>query len=136
MEEIKTLRERLEKEHLTCIVSREDTLYRSQARGIRPLVTWLREEPHFCRGGRAADRVIGKAAALLFVYGGIRAVYAGVLSELALAVFQKAGVEVEYGRHVPFIVNRDLPGLCPMETLVAGVDDPAEAFAILGQAVK
>ncbi len=136
MEGINALRALLEKENLTCVVSRDGKLYRSADRGIRPLMTWLREDSRFCEGGCAADRVIGKAAALLFVYGGIRAVYAGVISELALAVFQTAGVHVEYGRLVPHIVNRDHTGFCPMETLVTSVDSPEEAFRLLSETVK
>lgn len=131
----KALFARLETEGLTCLVSRDGEFYCSREHGIRPLMTWLREDPVFCRGGMAADRVIGKAAAMLFVYGGIRAVYAGVISELALAVFEKAGIAVEYGRLVPHIINRDHTGYCPMETLVADLDDPAEAYARLDEKV-
>lgn len=136
MDGIDALYALLKNEGLTCVVSRDGAFYRSQEHGIRPLMHWLRAEPDFCRGGLAADRVIGKAAAMLFVYGGIRAVRAGVISELALAVFQKAGVEAEYETLVPHIINRDHTGYCPMETLVADLDDPAEAFARLGEKVQ
>ncbi|HIW72699.1 MAG TPA: DUF1893 domain-containing protein [Firmicutes bacterium] len=136
MEEAKALYALLENEGLTCVVSRDGALFRSEERGVRPLLHWLRADPAFCRGGLAADRVVGKAAAMLFVYGGIRAVYAGVVSEPALAVLRRAGVEADYGKLVPYIINRDRTGRCPMETLVLEVDDPAEAFALLDRKVS
>lgn len=136
MDELEEIKALLQNEQLTCAVRTPRALYRSKERGVRPLIGWLRENPRFGEDGIAADKVIGKAAALLFVLGGVRQVYAGVLSELALAVFSAAGVRVSYGRLVPQIRNREGTGFCPMETMVAAVDSPAEAFRLLDAAIK
>ena len=90
----------------------------------------MRQDPDCLRGASAADKVIGKAAALLFVYGGIRQVYAGVISTPALEVFQQYGVVCEYGTLVDRIQNRKGDGLCPMETRAMTLTLPEEAYEV------
>ena len=68
------------------------------------------------RGGYAADRIVGKAAALLYVMMGVKGVFAEVLSESALAVLNKHGVHAEYSVLTPNIINRAGDGLCPHGT--------------------
>lgn len=78
-----------------------------------------------------ADKIIGKAAALLLILGGAKAVYGEVMSENAHRLLTEAGLEVQYGSLVPYIVNRKEDGMCPMEQAVAGLSDPKEAPAAL-----
>ncbi len=75
----------------------------------------------------AADRIVGRAAAFLFVLSGVRALYAEVLSEGALQVLERHGIPVTYGTLTPYIVNRRGNGACPMETAVRDINDPAAA---------
>lgn len=82
-------------------------------------------------GAFVADKVVGKAAAMLLVRGGAIEVYAGVISEPALKVFRNHRVLCLYGELVPNIINRDKTGICPMEQAVLGVDDIAKAYDIL-----
>ena len=120
-----------EREEASCVVYRQGKAKTSHLSGVRPLLGWLAEDAQALRGAAVADKVVGRAAALLLVYGGVRAVYAAVISEAALAVLQKAGVAVRYGECVPFIANRDKTDMCPMERRVQDIDDPAAAFEAL-----
>lgn len=72
----------------------------------------------------AVDKVVGKAAAMIMVHLGIQRVRAGVMSRLALAFLQDRGVPLAYEELVDRI-------LCRTEELLAGIDDPAEAFRII-----
>ena len=103
-------------------------LLTSDEHGIRPPLLWLREKPEILRGADVADKVIGKAAALLFAYGGVRSVWAARMSEAARDFLQAAGIIIDYDELVPAILNRDGTGLCPMEQKVIGIDEPEEAF--------
>lgn len=78
--------------------------------GVADLYDLFRQEPSFMKGACIADKVIGKAAAGLMVLGGIRRVYADVISQPALTLLHDANVEVTYIRLVPFIENRDKSG--------------------------
>jgi len=113
----------------TCVIrTAGGELLTSDEHGIRPPLLWLREDPDILRGAEVADKVIGKAAALLFAYGGVRSVWAARMSEAARDFLQAAGIAFDFDELVPAILNREGTGLCPMEQRAMGVDDPAQAF--------
>lgn len=58
-----------------------------------------------------ADHLIGRAAALLLLAAGVKAVYGEVMSEEAHRLLSDAGVRTEYGTLVPKILNRAGPPL-------------------------
>lgn len=82
-------------------------------------------------GAFVADRVVGKAAAMLMVHGGAIEVYAEVISAPALEVLRRHKIVCLYGEVVPNIINRDKTGICPMEQTVLDVDDIAKAYKLL-----
>jgi hypothetical protein len=86
-------------------------------RGVKPLVIWLSSGEDF-HGFSAADKVIGKATAFLYVLLGVKAVYASVISEGALDVLTKNGIDTQYGCVVEHIINRAGDGICPFEQAV------------------
>ena len=101
--------------------------FTSDGKGVRPLLECIDRYGGALRGAAVADRVTGRAAALLYAGAGVTAVYAAVLSEEALDALRKHRIHTEYDTLVPRIANRAGDGLCPMETAVLGIDDPAEA---------
>lgn len=122
-------------EEAACVVCLAEKTLLSRETGIRPLVGWLAEDPEQLKGGAAADKIVGKAAALLLVYGGVTAVHAGVLSDGAARVLEQYGIPFTYDRRTPYIINRTNTGMCPMEQRVQSIDDPAAAFEALRAAV-
>ena len=88
-------------------------------RGITSLYELLSQEPSLLNGATVVDKVVGKGAAALMIRGGIKELYANVISEAALDLFRDSDVEVTYGEAVPCIMNRARTGLCPVETLCA-----------------
>lgn len=127
-----TLRRRLEEENLTCILQKGESVFTSRLKGIRPLLDLIAQGKDV-RGGYAADRIVGKAAALLYVMMGVKGVFAEVLSESALAVLNKHGVHAEYSVLTPNIINRAGDGLCPMEQTVLAINEPSAAYAALSE---
>lgn len=102
-----------------------------QRKGIIDLFTLLTAEPSFLRGGKIADRVIGRGAALLLIHGGISQVFACVISQPALDVLTTAGIPTTYLTLQPNIINRTGTGICPVEALTAHTDSPAEAYLLI-----
>ncbi|MCI9415500.1 MAG: DUF1893 domain-containing protein [Clostridiales bacterium] len=133
--EWETVRKNFAESGACCLVLRGEERYVSSERGIRPLLGWLRENPRFFENACAADKIVGRAAALLLVYGGVRQVYAETLSDGAAAVLETYGVPFSCGVRAPFIRNREGTGMCPMEQKVRQADTPQEAYAILSAAV-
>lgn len=108
----------------------------SDENGIRPLINWLTDPQSPLNGAYVADKIVGRAAAFLFVYAGVKAVYGDVMSEKAMAVLQEAGIPYDYGKPVPYIINRRGDGMCPMEQKVENVQTADEAYIILKNAVQ
>lgn len=100
----------------------------SDERGVKPLVELL-DSGTDCRGFSAADKIVGKAAAMLFSLLGVSGVYAAVMSEAGKAYLDSKGIRSEYGMLVPGIINHAGTGRCPMEQAVSETDDAREGFA-------
>lgn len=112
----------------TLVVCGDGLVHSSDRRGVAPMISFL-EQGLPLSGCAAADKVVGKATALLFILAGIREVYAVVLSKPAKAALERHGVAVTYGTLTERIENRDKTGLCPMEQAVWDIDDPELALA-------
>lgn len=106
-------------------------LKRFRRHGVIDLLELAETEPEFMNGASAADRVIGRGAALLLAYGKVGSVYARLISSSALKVLREAGITVSFGTETPCIRNRKGDGQCPVEALTANVNDPAEAVNII-----
>ena len=130
MEDILRAKTLFETGEYTCVLVKGDTVYTSDLKGVAPLVKWLREGTEI-RGFSAADKIIGKAAAMLFVSGGVREVYAPVMSRSAVDLFAKYGICASCDTVTPEIQNRAGTGRCPMEEAVAEVENPADALPVL-----
>jgi hypothetical protein len=104
------------------------------ASGIKPLLDLVLSGADLT-GAYAADRVVGRAAALLFARAGVRYVYAALLSETAVEILTAHKIEYEHGTIVPVIKNRPGTDMCPMEKLCKGICAPAEAVEALRNGV-
>ncbi len=120
----------------TIAVVSNGEVFTSQERGVKPLLHLLTEKKGFLKGASVADKVIGKAAALLMVLGEIKEVHTLIISEPAIKVFEKHNIPCFYDKKVTRIVNRAGDGLCPMETLCLDVDEPQEAFQKITDFIK
>jgi len=114
----------------TCVFLKGQEVYISNERGVKPLLTCY-DEKRMEKGFYAADKVIGKAAAFLYVLLEPAEIYAGIISEPSLAVLNNAGIKVTYGEKVPLIKNRTGEGFCPMETAVSECKDARAALAAI-----
>ena len=65
----------------TCVLEKDGRIFTSTERGIRPLIRLLDEGADF-KGGFAADKIVGRAAAFLYVRLGIGGLYADVVTYL------------------------------------------------------
>ena len=120
----------LHREEYTCVLCDKDRVMTSRKTGIAPLVERL-SSGESLKGMAVADRVIGKAAAMLLLHAGVTAVYGDVMSETACALLREGGAFVQYGTLTPMIRNRMNTGPCPMEQAVADLTDPADALPVL-----
>ena len=111
----------------TCVLCKGESVKVSDKRGVSPLVDWIRSGTDL-RGYSAADKIVGKAAALLFVLAGVKEVYAPVMSEGAVKTFGRYGVGCHCDQVASMIINRVGTGPCPMEQAVEQIAEPEAAL--------
>ena len=111
----------------TCVLTKGETVYASTKSGIAPMIGFIKNSFDL-NGFSAADKIVGNAAALLFVLAGVKEVYAAVLSQQAQEVLTKHGVSCTYDTLAESIINRVGDDFCPMEKAVADIDEPHAAF--------
>ena len=127
-ENLSKARRLLESGGHTCVLCKENAVLTDDRRGIRPLLD-LYHSGADLHGFSAADKVVGKAAAFLYLLLGVEAVYAAIISTPAKAVLANEGVAVSYGSEVSAIKDRTGTGFCPMETAVWDIDEPLTALS-------
>ena len=134
---IEYLKDILLKENHTIVIYKSDaSVIVSDDRGVAPLMKLLNEDKEQLRDSMIADKVIGKAAALLMVYGKVKEVFTPTISVPAIEVFKNHNVKITYDKIVERIINRKGDGLCPMETLCLNTDNPEEAFFKVNEFIK
>lgn len=65
MSDIERAKELLKSKSFTCVMCKDETLYTSKKRGVVPVLEKLEQNAEL-KGFSVADKVIGKAAAMLF----------------------------------------------------------------------
>ncbi|MBE5945695.1 MAG: DUF1893 domain-containing protein [Lachnospiraceae bacterium] len=117
----------LEEDGYTCVIIKYGHKYTSRDRGVKPLLEYIDKKIDL-EGAFAADKVVGKAAAYLYVLLKVEEVYAGIISKPAYEVFHKYGIKAYYDQMVVAIRNREDNGYCPMESAVMDIDNPQDAL--------
>ena len=112
-----------------------DGIHTFDGRGISDLYGLLTEHPGWLRGASVADKVVGKGAAALLILGGVRELFAGVVSTSALGLLKDSGIPVRFSQEVAHIVNRKGDGVCPVETLCKECTTAAQCLPLIREFV-
>ncbi|MDR1678566.1 MAG: DUF1893 domain-containing protein [Prevotellaceae bacterium] len=117
----------------SCVIANGNDVRTFSQRGVNDLYDLYNQDPAFLQGASIADKIVGKAAAALMILGGIKKLYTGVISESALEILQNSGIELTYGKVVPFVENRAKTASCPMEAACKEAKTAAEVYAVIEQ---
>lgn len=93
---------------------------RAKGEGISPAIDML--DAAKLSGAIVFDRIVGRAAAAIFVSGGAKSVYAKVMSKSAKEFLEANKVAASHLELVEKIQNRVRNGVCPMEKTVENLD--------------
>ena len=114
----------------TIVLCNGNKLYTSTKRGVAPMLEFIDNKIDL-KGFSVADKVVGKAAAALFVHAGVREIHTDVISKPAADFLCAKGITFTYNLLVDNIINRKGDGICPMEQVTADIDDTDEAIAAI-----
>jgi hypothetical protein len=133
MQDLEMARKRIHDKGLRLSIVRDGHLiYESASRGACGFLDAIESKGTALRGASVADRVVGKAIALLCAYVKVKAVYAIALSKEAEAVLKHHFIHYELDEAVDRILDNDQATLCPFEKLVSGISNPKVAYEKLG----
>lgn len=111
------------------IFRKGDVIFSSADRGVTPLIEAIDTiGRHRLRGVITADRIVGRAAALLNIYLGAVEVHAMLISVGAKGALQDHGVKFQFWEETDAIKMSDGVIFCPFERLVQDISDPEEAY--------
>ena len=97
----------------------DEIIYSSSGKGVSPLLGAIEEVGlEALEGVLTADRIVGRAAALLNLYMGASEVH----------LFRGHGVVYDFVEETDVVKDVDGVIFCPFERLVQGMSDPKEAF--------
>jgi hypothetical protein len=110
------------------IVKNGEVMFETRSHRISGFLGAIEQLGDELEGASVADRVAGKAIALLCVYAKIKEVYAEILSKKAKAVFEENRISCEWKELVDNVLDLDKSGVCQFEKAADGISDPNDAY--------
>jgi hypothetical protein len=131
-QDLEIAKKRLNEKRLTLsIVKNGEIIFETASNGISGFLEAIEKFGDMLEGVSIADRVAGKAIALLCAYAKVKAVYALILSKGAKSVFEKQAVYHEWKELVENILDVKKAGICPFEKLAKEISNPKNAYGRL-----
>ncbi|MBO5421251.1 MAG: DUF1893 domain-containing protein [Clostridia bacterium] len=131
MSDILTAKDLLKKENATFVAVNGEKIFISHSRGVAPIIEIIDSDAELLCGASVADKVIGKAAAMLLSKYKVKEIHALLVSEKALEYLDKKSISVTYDNVVAHIINRNKTDMCPMEKCVLNTTDEDEAEELI-----
>jgi len=111
-------------------------VFSSSSKGIRPHLEAIDRLGDALHGSVMADKIVGRAAALLILYSGAAEAHAALISTPGRQVLEQHGLAFTYAQETPHIKMLDGRIYCPFEAMVQGISDPAEAYRAIAEKMK
>jgi Domain of unknown function (DUF1893) len=131
MQDLEIAKKQLYDKELTlAIVKKGNVLFQTDSHRISGFIFAIDTLGPQLRGASVADRVAGKALALLCVYAGIRVVYAEVLSKKAQALFEENNMACQWKHLVNNVLDLNKMDVCPFEKAAVDISDSKDSYRI------
>ncbi|MCW1296414.1 MAG: DUF1893 domain-containing protein [Candidatus Parvarchaeota archaeon] len=127
MDDVRIAREELKKRGFNLIiVKNHQIIFKSRLSGIRGFLVAIDDLGEKMNGASVADKIVGKAVAMLCSYTKVDAVFATIMSKEAKKWLSSRSIYFEYENLVPRILSGDQE--CPFERLVKNFSSPRKAY--------
>jgi len=129
MQDLKLAKRILKEKALTLVVVRKgEIIFEAKSHGINDFLQAIEKFKKELAGSAVADRIVGRAAALLCAYSKVASVFAVTISEEGRKVLEDWNIFCEFENSVAHILNYQKTGVCPFEKIAASLTDPNEAY--------
>jgi hypothetical protein len=110
------------------IVKNSKVLFSTKSNRISGFLDAIDKFGNSLEGSSVADRVVGKAIALLCAYAKIKEIHAEILSRKAHSILKTNGILYHWSNMVDNILDASKTGICPFEKTATQITDPEKAF--------
>jgi len=110
------------------IVKNGEILFESFSHGISGFLQAIEKLGKKLEGASMADKIVGRAIALLCIYADVKEVYAETLSRGAKSLFEKYSLYYEWDNLVEKILDTQKIEACPFEKASKQISNPKEAY--------
>lgn len=129
MTDLEIAKSELYEENLTlAIVKNGEVIYSTKSHRISGFLDAIDSCGAKLEGACVADKVAGKAIALLCAYAKVREVFAAIMSRSAQTVFKKHNISCYWTEMVEKVLDTSKAGTCPFEKTAANISDPEQAY--------
>jgi len=129
MRDVELAKELLDNKGASLVIVKEgQLLFESAKTGIYGLLQAIEKLKNEIFGSSVADRVVGRAAALLLAYSHVNEVYAPILSMEGQKVLEENNIKVEHLNLVQKILDRTGKNICPFEKFSYNIKSPDQAY--------
>lgn len=137
MSDLEIAKKMLREEGFSLVVVKSGMIiHTTREYGVIGLIHVIENQGAKLAGSAVADKIVGKAAAMLCRYARVAEVYADVISMKGLNTLREKKIRVEYRELVPEILNRGRDDTCPFEKLVSSCIDEKECYEKIKSFVK
>ena len=137
MKDLEIARIRLKEGNLSLVIAKNGkAIFETRSHGLRGFLQAINLLDKELAESSVADRIMGRAAALLSVYSNVSAVFAVTISEEGIKVLEDNNIPYQFESCVPKILNSKGDDMCPFEKLTITLTNPAKAYSKLKSSIK
>lgn len=125
-------KQELKQKNLALVIAKNGSIiFETERHGISGLLDAIEHHRKAIKNASVADKVMGRAAALLLVYSDVVAAFAVTASDSGIQTLQDHNVYFEYDKCVQRIIDCEEKDFCPFEKLTTNISDPQKAYEVL-----
>lgn len=99
------------------VLCKDDEKFITQEKGLTPLINLIESGDDYFEYS-ACDKVVGRAAAFLYVLLGVKEIHAKIMAKLAIQILDKAEIKYSADEFVDTILDDQLKDTNPLEEVV------------------
>ena len=131
-----TAKDRIKNGICTCVVIKDcEIIKEANGIGVKPILQLLENEPETLKNAHVCDKIIGKAASMLLILGGVEYVHGEIMSVSGHDFLLKHNIPHSYGNLVNNISNRKNDDICPLEKAVININNVHDGYMAIKDAI-
>lgn len=127
MNDLEKAKQIFSENNYTLVLCKGEETFTSSEPGIKTLVKLAKGNTDYSDFS-ACDKIVGRAAAFLYVLLGVKEVHASVMAKLAIQILDRAEIKYSADEFADTILNKDKSDICPVEASVIRSGSPVKAL--------